>query len=442
MSINAKSVKSIRKKDLSTQKTPFVAFKSFSFAHEATAGQTVISLTSLSTPSSLSSQGFLQPSASDLAAANLLMYKRNLRLQSSLRGTLIEYDSYRIVGSSTIQLTFEAESGEIFVGVISDIAKSGLQVIDANTLVATGTLAAGQTDFVVGQSFALNQYPLKQVGDVLVFLDGVQQFRNVGNATASVSADGNYQEVDGGQGLSNTIRFNIVDPLNDRSILVVSNGTLAERPEGSMRAEIESLAAQVDSVIETLAVVAGVPESNFQSAPNQVDLQTFGQRVINLESNRARIDQTNTFSVFQNIPGRTDGLAVSAGFPGEHIIAAVTNATTPGTGSGFASVVCRTLTLNKGVYLILSQFNPSGFGGNTGLTVVSIAAGVGSPTLLGCTSSTAYSPGADITRASHTAFCIVNTDNSTVTQSASASTGSTISGTVTLGGALVAVRIA
>ncbi|MFM2009546.1 MAG: hypothetical protein RIR02_1496 [Pseudomonadota bacterium] len=284
MSINGKSIKSVRRKDLTTQKTPFVAFKSFQFAHQASAGDTTISLTALVTPTSYSSAGFIQPSVSDLQAANLLLYKRNLQLISSLRGVLLEYDAYQIVGSSTIRLNFEAEANEIFVGTISDVAKDGLQVIDGKSLVSTGVLSANQSDYVVGQSFTRNKFPTAQVGDVLVFIGGELAFRNAGNATASVSADGNYEEVDGGSGLSNTIRFNIVDPVNDRPIVVLSNGMLAERPNGSLRAEIESLAGQMDAVIETLAVVAGVPETNFQAAPNDVDLQTFGKRVIDLEN--------------------------------------------------------------------------------------------------------------------------------------------------------------
>jgi len=326
MSLNAKSTRSIRKKDLTTQKTPFVAFKSFSFAHEATAGTTVISLTALTTPTSYAAQGFLQPSASDLAAANLLLYKRNLRLHSTIRGVLLEYDAYQVTGNATIRLNFEAEDGEIFVGIVSDVSKSGLQVIDGKTLVATGELPADTTDFVVGQAFSLNKYPLAQVGDVLVFLNGQQMFRNVGNATASVSADGNYEELDAGSGLSNTIRFNLTSP-SALPVLVVSNGMLAERPDGSLRAEIETLAGQNDALIDTVAALAGVPTSNFRSAPNNVDLQTFGQRVIDLEETRAKLDEPNAWTSYQPIPGRTDGVAVSSGNVGEFLESGVSSVT-------------------------------------------------------------------------------------------------------------------
>lgn len=374
MSLNAKSTKSIRKKDLTTQKTPFVAFKSFSFAHEAIAGTTVISLTALTTPASYAAQGFLQPSASDLAAANLLLYKRNLRLHSTIRGVLLEYDAYQVTGNATIRLNFEAEDGEIFVGIVSDVSKSGLQVIDGKTLVATGELPADTTDFVVGQAFSLNKYPLAQVGDVLVFLNGQQMFRNSGNATASVSADGNYEELDAGSGLSNTIRFNVTSP-SALPVLVVSNGMLAERPDGSLRAEIETLAGQNDALIDTVAALAGVPTSNFRSAPNNVDLQTFGQRVIDLEETRAKLDEPNAWTSYQPIPGRTDGAAVPAGFPGETItwtsVPASQSATTVEADwtNGF-------ITLTPGVWLVMASvmavYTTGATASNEGYTVVRI----------------------------------------------------------------------
>jgi hypothetical protein len=356
MSNNAKAVKSIRKTDLVSQKTPFVAFKAFSFADEATAGQTVISLSALTVPTSYASRGFVQPSASDLSSANLLLYRRNLRLQSTLRGVLMEYDAYDVTGSMTIRLNFPAEAGEIFIGVISDVSKTGLQVIDGQSLVSTGVLGANASDYVVGQSFALNKYSAKQVGDVLVFLDGQLMYRNVGNATASPSADGNYQEIDAGSGLSNTIRFNIVDPIDPRPVIVLSNGMLAERPEGSLRAEIETLAGQNDSIIETLAVVAGVPTTNFRSAPNSVDLQTFGQRLITMETNRARIDLSNTWTANQQFLGLTTGATIGAGYVGEVPTPLVSStqillASTMDAFVDFAG----TLTLQPGIWLITAQ---------------------------------------------------------------------------------------
>lgn len=370
MSINAKSAKSIKKTDLQTQKTPFIAFKSFRFAHEATAGQTVISLAALTTPASYLALGFVQPSASDITAANLLANGSNLRIISSLRGLLI-YSSYKVSGNLTITLLFPAEAGEIFEGTISDAAKSGLQVIDGSNLVSTGSLPAGSTDYAVGQSFTQNKFPLRQVGDVLVFLEGDLLYRNTGNATASVSADGNYEEVSAGGGLSNVIRFNKVDPTNARAVTVISNGMLAERPEGSLRAEIETLAGQLDQVISTLAQLAGVATTSFYGAPNSVDLQSFGTRLINMELNRARIDLSNTWTAYQALLGRTDGLANPAGYVGEKVTGTYTTTSLAVSGTTYNP---SSITLTPGIWFIKHKCPITAPGSTRANTTASISA--------------------------------------------------------------------
>jgi hypothetical protein len=132
---------------------------------------------------------------------------------------------------------------------------------------------------------------------------------------------------------------------------------LAERPEGSLRAEIETLAGQNDSIIETLAVVAGVPTTNFRSAPNSVDLQTFGQRLITMESNRARIDLANTWTAYQQLLGKTDGVAVPANYLGEQPTsfssAILVNLGT--TIDAFVDMSGATLTLQPGQWRIRAQ---------------------------------------------------------------------------------------
>jgi hypothetical protein len=200
-------------------------------------------------------------------------------------------------------------------------------------------------------------------------------YRNAGNATASVSADGNYQELDAGSGLSNTIRFNIVDPVNSRPITVLSNGMLAERPEGSLRAEIETLAGQNDSIIETLAVVAGVPTTNFRSAPNSVDLQTFGQRVLTMETNRARIDLSNTWTAYQAFLGRTDGAAIPSGYIGEKINGTLSLATIAVSGSSYNS---GSMALPIGKWMVYSRtrMTPGGTTHTLSLSGISLTTGV------------------------------------------------------------------
>ena len=280
MSLTGKNTLSLRKKDVQEQKSIAVGFKKLVFAHKATLADTGINLNSLVAPAA-EMPAHVNPSLSDLQAANLLFYKDNLTLVSSFRGLLIKDLAYRMTTNTNIQfIDFTAEDGEIFVGIIDGSAKTGQNIVDARPIVSTGLLTVGNTDYNVGTPFRVNEYPLTQSGEVIVFRNGVQQFRNVGN---SPSGEGNYYEVNAGGGLGVIIRFNNAAAGDDDSILVISNGLIAERPDGSMMAAIENIAGQMDQVIPTVAALAGVPETDFQVAPNNVDLKAFGDRVLDHE---------------------------------------------------------------------------------------------------------------------------------------------------------------
>jgi hypothetical protein len=301
MSINGKNTRSLRKKDIISQKNLTIGFKKTMFAHKATAGATGIDLTALSLPSEMT--GFTNPTAQELAAAQVYFYRKNLTLVSSIRGPLMDYLSYNIATSNRINFNgFTAEDGEIFIGVIDYNARNGLQVVDAAPLTSSGTLAIGATDYNVGQAFEVNKYSSSQVGAVIVFRNGAQQFRNSNNS--SVTLDGNYYEVNNGSGLGSIIRFNTAPASQDDSILVVSNGLLVYNPDGSALQQIETLAGQIDAMVPTLAALAGVDETDFQAAPNNVDLKSFGDIVLALLDAEVPIttDWTN-YSPATNVTG-------------------------------------------------------------------------------------------------------------------------------------------
>lgn len=279
MAIIGRGSKSLRKKDVQESKQIALGFKKLVFAHEASAGDTTINLGSLSAPSEMT--GFTNPSSAELASANLFFFRKNLTLVSSLRGTLVDYLSYDVTNSTNITLKFDAEEGEIFVGTVDANPRTGLNLVAGSPIIATGTLTKGTTGFNVGTPFKTGEFPLQQIGEVVVYVDGVQQFRNTGNSSSTL--DGNYYEVESGGGLGTIIRFNTADPTNDRSVMVHSIGVVAEKPDGSQKAEIENIAGQVDQMVPTLAALAGVPETVFQAAPNNVDLKQFGDRVLELE---------------------------------------------------------------------------------------------------------------------------------------------------------------
>jgi hypothetical protein len=309
MSAIGKGSLSLRKKDVVQQKSIGVGFTKVVFAHKATGGESSINLNSLSTPSELSSQGFVQPSPGTLSDLNIYFYRRNLTLISSLRGVLMDFLSYNVASNSLLKLLgFTLEPGEIIIGIVDPAPKNDLLVVDGEAIAATGELAIGVTDFAVGTPFETNKYPTQQIGAVKVYRNGLLQARCEGN---SLSNDGNYIEVPVSGGLGSLIRFKTAPVNQADNVIVTSNGAYFERPSSSMMANIEALGGQMDQVISVLSDVSGQPETYFQTAPNQVDLRQFGDTVINHESRIDTIEAqsqkwlTAGFANAQNINNNT-----------------------------------------------------------------------------------------------------------------------------------------
>lgn len=304
MSVTGKGSLSIRKEDVREQKSLTVGFKKITFAHKATLGATGINLGSLTVPTEMSSVGFTNPTAAELLAAQLLFYRKNLTLVSSIKGPLMDYLSYDISSSSRISFNgFTAEDGEIFIGTIDYNARNGFPLVDAAPLVSSGTLAVAVTDFNVGQMFEVNKYSSQQVGAVIVYRNGVQQFRNTGNS--STVLDANYYEVNNGSGTGQIIRFNNAPVGDSDSILVVSNGLLAYNPDGSALQQIEALAGKIDAMVPTLADLAGVPETDFQAAPSNVDLKSFGDAVLSQGTRITTLETEETYACLVVASGAT-----------------------------------------------------------------------------------------------------------------------------------------
>ena len=270
----------LKKESVKENKLLTVGVKAIKFWHEALAdGETSIPFGTLNMPADVAIHGFSNPTGTELLAANLALFHTNVEVHSSLNQKLMEGLAY-VVKNNQINFinSYESLEGEIFTIVYKNDTITGNNVVDARPLTATGVLSIGQTDFNVGEAFKTNNYPNDQIGEVLVFVDGVLQFRNVGNATAAPAADGNYEEVHSTSGFGVIIRFNDVF-VAEKNIVVVSRNLIAERPDISMLQLIESVSGQLDAMIPTLAVIAGVPEANFQAMANSVDLKAFNDKV-------------------------------------------------------------------------------------------------------------------------------------------------------------------
>lgn len=316
MSAIGKGSLSLRKKDVTTQKSIGVGFTKVVFAHKATGGESSINLNSLSTPSELSSQGFVQPSPSTLTGLNIYFYRRNLTLISSLRGVLMDFLSYTVASNTLIKLSgFTLEPNEIIVGVVDPMPRNELLVVDGEAIAATGELAVGVTDFAVGTPFETNKYPTQQIGAVKVYRNGLLQARCEGNSLAN---DGNYIEVPVSGGLGSLIRFKTAPVNQADNIIVTSNGAYFERPSASMMANIEALGGQLDKVVQVLSDVSGQPETYFQANPSQVDLRQFGDRVIALEQYDALYvngKQLDSGTYTPNLTNTANAIAISASVP-------------------------------------------------------------------------------------------------------------------------------
>lgn len=386
MAITGKSVKSLKKTDLINQKSTATGFRKLNFAHKAVLGDSGFNITAMTVPTELTQNGFSQPSGSELAAVSLQFYAKNLTLTSAARGLLVPFQDYTIGGNQQINFTATfgtALADEIFFGVIDPVAKTGSLIADTNFILKTGTLSAGATDFNVGGSWKTNINPNQQLGAVSVYLDGVLQFRNAGNATAAPSADGNYQEVDNGSGDCTLIKFNIADNLNDRVCMVMSNAISVVRPDGSVNDSIEKIQGSLDAVISTVADLAGVATTNFNASPTTPQLKQYGDRVVTLEGQAARAayrDTSNDWTAAQDfdvagnkVKGVIDGVAIASGYIGE-VVTATLSATTSTTTE--SDVNGGSLSLSAGVwqifYSVTLDYATGTASGNQGYTYAHI----------------------------------------------------------------------
>lgn len=353
MSIQKKSAISIVKKDLTRSKLPTLGVKKLMFAHKATAGESLIDLNSLTTPPEFTALGFSPSPTNELLAARMYFYRKNLRLHSSTKGELVDYIDYTVDSNSVISFTETfgtTVADEVIVGWLDPVVKSGSLVADADSVVVTGELTPGQTEINIGKSKPIINIS-QQLGSVELQIEGQTYLRNVANDTAAPAADGDYEEVDNGDGFFTIIKLN--NPaVGGEAYIVKSTAIDVIRPDGSVLDAIEKQQGVVDKLVETTAVLAGVPETNFQAAPTQPQLKQFGDRLIDLESGDITITGQKTFNNEINPLGGIGGIgsSASAGQVGE----VITGAATGPNASLSADVPAdfRSLTLSAGTWVL------------------------------------------------------------------------------------------
>ncbi len=257
------------------------------FAHEASGGESSIDLTAITTPAVLSANGFTNPSPAEIAAARLLFYRKNLRLYSSVRGRMHDYDAYVVSTSTVISFVgFTLLPGEIIKGEVSETQRTGTVLADLREFRTTYFLPAGQTVVPLGVTYRVNANSAMQGSSVRVYQDGIRIVRNENNAAASPSANGNYQEIDAGSGYGNSIELNVPAGING-SVIDVDFGVFTTEGSVELFSSLERLAGICYGMASDLALATGNPVSNYMTASlSEIDRATYAATVL---SNTARI---------------------------------------------------------------------------------------------------------------------------------------------------------
>jgi hypothetical protein len=290
MSTFGKQAISIRKKDVAPSRSPAVATRKIRFAHKATLGQTTIDLNALTTPPEMPS--FVNASAAEIAAARLTINKKNLSLKSSLGGMLIQDLDFIPVTATTIMLignylNVGAADGEIFEGVIDQVPVSDLIVSEGRNIKGTVEVPVGNTTVNLGSIFKVNENAAMQIGAVKIWRNGVLQVRNTGNATASPSADGNYQEIDAGNGYGTTIELNNA-PAVQSDLIQFEIGFQIYSGDVQIFSDLERQQGIIQRLAEDAAIAFGNPVTDYLTAsPTEVERKAFGDTVL---SNKQSID--------------------------------------------------------------------------------------------------------------------------------------------------------
>jgi len=275
-SIHGKKDTIFRKKKTSTKLSSSPTFtQDEKFAHQASAGDTIIDLDNLTLPVQMTE--FQNPTGTELAKLNIKANQKSFILVSSLGKTLMCDVDYKVNTSRIIELQYEAAENEIFTGQMR-ATQATANLLDGETYTCTGTLLAGQVNIALGKAFTRNANPSKQIGDMVLYIDGIQQFRNIDNAAAAALADGNYEESDAGAGLTISLEMNNTYA-EDVAWAVVSTGVIVDNSNISNQQQLDALAGQIDALVPTVAALASVPEDTFQAAPNNVDLKAFGDKL-------------------------------------------------------------------------------------------------------------------------------------------------------------------
>jgi hypothetical protein len=244
--------------------------KAVAFAHQSPGGETEINFNSLATPAGWALSGLDNPSGAYLYSLALTRFRKNFTITSSL-GYVLQKGSYTVYNDRIEFRDYTSQVNEIFEVEVSDTLVGGVRSVDTRIIDVQGEFESDGTDIFLGKEVLIDPE------QVIVFLNGTQIFKNAENAD---DLSGNYRYLDPeSRGRSAIIRLNEIATAGT-AYRVISIGGVLDDPQLSSYREIEKVQGQVDALIPTVAALAGVPETNFQAVPNQVDYNTFYKQFI------------------------------------------------------------------------------------------------------------------------------------------------------------------
>lgn len=277
----------VRKEVKESQAGSIQTTKTLIFKHEASAGDLVIDTTLLTPPAEALANGFIQDNPSSV---NLLVNKKNLKIHSSRGVWLQMHEDFKVTGANTIQLIGNIASlggaleGEVFTIYAAPIQSNAVLTTDHKKQYQEYILLDGQTVLNLGREYEVNRNPLAQIGSIRVFRNGVgPQLRNVGNAAASPLADGNYHEIDVGNGLGTTIEFNI-PPSGQDDVIVVEFG-LEYAGDFSLVGDMQSMWGSILKLAEDVKDLGPYDITRYINAnPSEIERRGFGDMILAMKA--------------------------------------------------------------------------------------------------------------------------------------------------------------
>lgn len=274
--------------DLQQDPSSVFAQKTLEMRHEASAGDLLIDLQNLNTPTEAAANGFIQPSAAEIAGSNIYASRKNLTVKSSRGVELDQFEDFVVVDNQTIRLIGTiaalggALEGEVFTIKVTPLRAGQTIVADSKVMTKSYILPAGQTTLSLGVEFPVNENPFDQVGAIKVTRMREKQYRNPANATASpLITDGDYQEVDAGNGVGTVIEFNVADPFQDNLVMVEFGISFAG--DLSLIGDQERLAGTLYNFINAAGPGLGLnPTDFFTASLSEVQRNQFANNVLQL----------------------------------------------------------------------------------------------------------------------------------------------------------------